>query len=136
MRKFFSILGLLFCGAVVYFGIQFLNGDVVSAPNSSSSTPYYYDSGYASFGGDFYTYVNNNAAEAAEAARTMASNQIKLFRLMTKFFGYFLISLGGMGACLFGTICFEKNPVSPSETTPVQGSDSNRSEVSNRSEPE
>lgn len=132
MRKFFAIIGMLFCCAVIYVGVQYLNGsnqliggisiggNYVSSPNSSSSAPSYYDSGYASFGGDFYSYVNNNAAEAAKAARTIASNQIQLFEQQSRFekttrqfFGFFLITLGGIGVCLFGVLCFSPKPVLP-----------------------
>ena len=120
MRKFFAILGILFSCAILYVGLQYLNGNAqivggsaVSSPSSASSAPSYYDSGYASFGGDFYTYVNNNAAEASRAVRTVASNQIHLFDqmsrltgILSRFFGFFLISLGGIGLCLFGCLCF------------------------------
>ena len=132
MRKFFAIIGMLFCCAVIYVGVQYLNGETqfigggyVSSPSSSSSAPSYYDSGYASFGGDFYTFVNNNAAEAAKAARTIASNQIQIFeqmfqirRIITQFFGYILITFGGIGVCLFGVLCFIPKPVVPVSPLP------------------
>ena len=122
MKRFFAIIGILFCCAVIYIGVQFLHGEMASEPNTASSTPSYYDSGYASFGGDFYTYVNNNAAEAAKAARTITSNQVYIFRLATQFFGYFLIALGGIGVCLFGVLCFERKPAAPLPAAPIQAS--------------
>ena len=32
---------------------------------------------------------------------------------MSKFFGYTLIALGGMGICMFGAICFSPKPIEP-----------------------
>ena len=105
MRKFFAIVGMLFCAAVIWFGVRFVNGEAATAPASASSAPSYYDSGYTKFGADFYTYVSNNAAEASAAIRQATTNQVRLFRLMTKFFGYVLMTLGGIGFCLFGILC-------------------------------
>ena len=117
MRKLFAIIGILFGCVAIYFGFQFLNEEAVTPPHSASSAPYSYDSGYATFGADFYTFATNNAAEAASATRTVASNQIQLFKLMSHFYGCVLIVLGAMGVCLFGFLFFEKEPETPA--TPV-----------------
>lgn len=126
MRKFFSIVGILFSCVIIFWGLQYLNlnreyvGGRLSSPSSASGAPAYADSGYASFGADFYTYVTNNAADAAQAVHTVASNQIQLFdqlyqlkTVFSQFFGYFLISLGGIGVCLFGCLFATPQPVIP-----------------------
>ena len=58
-KKTFSTLGMIFSAVIVFLGILVLAGALggdASYPNSAS---YLYDSGYATFGGDFYTFVNN-----------------------------------------------------------------------------
>lgn len=138
MRKFFSIVGIFFSCMVIYLGVQYINlnaefvgGRTVSAPDTASSAPSYVDSGYASFGADFYTYVTNNAADAASAVHTVAANQVRIFdqmnqvkTILTRFFGFVLISLGGMGVCLFGFLSFSPNPQAPSPSVvpPVSSS--------------
>lgn len=83
---------------------------------------------YATFGADFYTFVTNNAADAASASHTVASNQIRIFNLMSKFFGYTLITLGGIGVCLFGCLCFSYKPVDPAGAAPTVTATSNINE--------
>ena len=132
MRKFFSIVGILFSCVIIFWGLQYLNlnrdyvGGRLSSPSSASGAPSYVDSGYASFGADFYTFVTNNAADAAEAVHTVASNQIQLFdqlyqlkTVFSQFFGYFLISLGGIGVCLFGCLFASPQPVIPAPAIPA-----------------
>lgn len=86
------------CGVLVILGA--MGGDT-SGPGGA---PSYYDHGYASFGADFYSYVSNNAAEAAEAARTTASNLGDIADLLRNVCGIFLIGFGMMGFCVFGII--------------------------------
>lgn len=136
MKKVFSIIGILFSVFVIYVGGQFLNGSDITAPSSASSAPAYYDSGYATFGADFYSFVTNNAAETASASRTIASNQIYLFRLMSRFFGYLLISFGGMGVCLFSILGFDKKPTSSNDSSgavSVQANQHESRDISSRS---
>lgn len=86
------------CGVLVILGA--MGGDT-SGPGGA---PSYYDHGYASFGADFYSYVSNNSAEAAEAARTTASNLGDIADLLRNVCGIFLIGFGMMGFCVFGII--------------------------------
>ena len=131
MRKFFAIIGILFSCAVIFVGVQFINGNsqflgrnYVSAPSSAPSVPTFFDAGFATFGGDSYTFINNNAADAARGTHAIADNQVQIFEQLSlsmsyliQFFGLFMIVLGGMGVCLFGVLCFDKKPVVPA--TPV-----------------
>lgn len=133
MRKFFSIVGILFSCMIIFWGYQYLKlntqyvgGRSVSAPSSASGAPSYADSGYASFGADFYTYVTNNAADAAKSVHTVAANQVQIFEqmsqfktILSRFFGFLLISLGGIGVCLFGCLCFTPAPAAPAPAVAV-----------------
>ena len=65
-------------------------------------TPYPKD--YIEFGADFYTYVNNNAAEAAIAARTVASNLDSIADVIKSACGIFLIGFGLLSLCCFAMI--------------------------------
>ena len=87
---------LVACGLLVMVGV--LGGDT-SSPGSAG---YMYDSGYASFGADFYTYVSNNAAEAASGARTAAYNLQDIAVLLKNVCGIFLMGFGLIGFCAFG----------------------------------
>lgn len=101
-KKTFSTLGMIFSAVIVFLGILVLAGALggdASYPNSAS---YLYDSGYATFGGDFYTFVNNNAAEAASASYTAAANLQDLCELLKNVCGIFLMGFGLMGVCYFG----------------------------------
>ena len=103
MKIAFSIIGILVSLAIVAVGVLSLTGKLIfepaedpseairlsepmysesfysmyKEPSYSSSSPRvpsnYYSDGYAAFGGDFYTYVNNNAAKAAYYAGATAS---------------------------------------------------------------
>ena len=81
-----------------------------------SSAPTKYDSGYATFGGDAYTYMANNAAEAASAARTVAGNQQDIFGLMQTVSGILLIGFGLLGFCHFGALKAAAPMVAPMPT--------------------
>ena len=94
------ILGLV----MALCGILTITGTMGGDTSYPSSAPYSYESGYASFGADFYTYVSNNSAEAASAARTTASNLEDIAELLKNVCGCFLAVFGLMGVCFFGTI--------------------------------
>lgn len=59
--------------------------------------------------------MSNNAAEAASAGRTAASNLIRVFDMIQTAAGIFLIGFGLMGTCFFGMQLEEKSH--PAEET-------------------
>ena len=101
-KKVFATIGMIVSIVIVVMGVLVMTGAMGGNANYPSSAPYSYDSGYATFGGDFYTYVNNNASEAASASRTAASNIRALCELLKNFCGIALIGLGLIGLCAFG----------------------------------
>lgn len=110
MKKSFCVLGIIVSLVVSLFGVLLLSGALTDSPSSASSASYLYDSGYAIFGADFYTYVSNNAAEAASATRTVASNQRDIFVLIRTASGIFVTGFGLLGFCLFGAFLGLKQP--------------------------
>ncbi len=103
MQKKFSLVGIIFGAILVILGLLVLFGVFGGDANGASGAPYPYDSGYATFGTDFYTYSVNNAQEAASAGRTVAANTRELTSLMKNVSGLFLIAFGVFMVCLFGT---------------------------------
>ena len=99
--KTFSAAGMIISALIVIFGILFIAGALTGETYRASGAGLY-DAGYASFGADFYTYVSNNAAEAASAGRAAASNLDDIFHLARTFGGIFLMGFGLLGFCLFG----------------------------------
>jgi len=102
-KKIFSILGIVTGLLAVLFGILILSGAFGGDTDTASSASYPYDSGYASFGADFYTYVSNNAQEAASAARTTARNLNEIAHLLRASLGCLFIVFGLFTTCLFAT---------------------------------
>ena len=113
-KKNFSLVGMGISILVVLFGILIMAG-AMGGNASYSSGSYLYDSGYASFGADFYTYVSNNAAEAASASRTAASNLVSIAKLLKNVCGIFLMGFGTMGFCLFGMAFVDAKAQDPVE---------------------
>ena len=103
-KKYYAVCGLIIGTIVVILGTLVtsgaIGGNTVTATTSPSSI--LYSSGYASFGADFYTYVTNNAQEAASAARTIADNQNVIYGFLRSAFGIALIVFGLFMNCLFG----------------------------------
>lgn len=111
MKKFAlmgMVLSILICvfGAIVFFS---------KAPNEEANLSWYdttyLDSGFTAFGGDFYTYVNNNTAQAAEALMASVRNQYdivtqisKSCAAVSKAGGVLLLALGMLGFCGFGIV--------------------------------
>lgn len=100
-KKTFGLIGMIVSLAIVLCGILTITG-TFGGDTGYASGSYLYDSGYASFGADFYTYVSNNAAEAADGARTAANNLDDIAELLKNALGIFLIGFGAMGFCFFG----------------------------------
>ena len=120
--KSFSAAGMIVSALIVIFGILFIAGALTEETYTAGGAGMY-DSGYASFGADFYTYVSNNAAEAAAAGRTAASNLDDIFHLARTFGGIFLIGFGLLAFCLFGMkwreFSAESAAKGPEETAPA-----------------
>lgn len=104
MKKTLSIVGLVVGFAFVVVGILSVSGILGGGTGVPSTAPSYYDAGYASFGGDYYTYSSNNAAEAASAARTAAYNVHYFAQFIETFFGLTSILFGLMVMCGFGIL--------------------------------
>ena len=106
MKKTFFIMGMAVSLVIALLGVLVITGAITDKPSFASDAPYGYSSGYASFGGDAYTYMSNNAQEAASAARTVASNQRDIFELIQTVSDILLIGLGLLGFCHFGILKF------------------------------
>lgn len=94
MKKVVSIFGAVLGLAIAVVGFLVMRGEIfigvfaetttadsavttvfeTSATDKFGPSSSYYDTGYSVFGADFYTYVNNNTAMAAEAAGATAIN--------------------------------------------------------------
>lgn len=129
MKKFFAVLGLIVSILFVYSGYTVLNGDVDSGTDTASSAGILYDSGYASFGADFYTYVTNNAAEAAAASRTVAANLHHMAQLFLNVVGYFMIGIGLLSFCAFGVALCDKKKVEYIQAPVLQKNSTNESSI-------
>ncbi len=124
MKKFFSLTGMIVGLAIVLFGILAMNGTLGGADSYAGSSPY--DSGYATFGGDYYTYSVNNTAEAAVAARAASSNLCQISDLLQNCCGLFMIGLGLLSFCGFGVVFAGCSMPSPGVTV-----ETNETEVDN-----
>ena len=91
------VLGVLTLVGTIDGGVPVDTYDLVFGSNSS---------GFAKFGTDFYTYVNNNAAQAALYA-------IRLYALLRTVSGLFLIGLGLLSFCFFAAKKFADTPTMP-----------------------
>jgi hypothetical protein len=129
MKKGFCVLGIIVSLVVSLFGVLLLSGALTDSPSSASGASYLYSSGYASFGADFYTYVSNNAAEAASAARTVADNQRDIFTLIRTASGIFVTGFGLLGFCLFGAL-MKKTETDPT-VVPMEPANKEEREKSN-----
>lgn len=105
-KKTFSTIGMIVSALIVITGILTISGVF---GGDEDYPPYYYDCGYASFGGDFYSYVNNNAAKAAR-------NVVGLVSFTRSISGISMICVGLLSLCYFG--------MAHSECAPVQKKDS------------
>lgn len=102
-KKTVSLIAMIVSVLIVFFGILVMAGSL-GGDTGYASSAYLYDSGYASFGADFYTYVSNNAAEAASASRTIASNLDAISQLLKNACGIFLMGFGLLSLCHFTMI--------------------------------
>ena len=103
-KRNFAMIGMVVGLVVAFCGILTIFGAMGGNTGSANSAPYLYDSGYASFGADFYSYVCNNAAEAADGAQKAASNLNELANLLKNVLGILLIGIGLIAFSCFGMI--------------------------------
>jgi len=106
-KKLFSMIGMCVSLAIIILGVLLLANVPSSFLTSADTT--YKDSGFATFGTDFYTYINNNAAEAASATQAIAANQNEFFDMLAHIGtigAFMLIAFGALGFCAFGAFSF------------------------------
>ncbi len=103
-KKVFSVMGMIVSLALVLCGILSMCGNLGGDTSYPGSAPYSYDSGYATFGGDYYTYSVNNTAETADAARTTAYNLDDIAGFLKTVCGLFMIGSGLIAFCAFGIV--------------------------------
>lgn len=111
-KKIFAIVGMVVCVLFIAMGFATIGRNNACSLASQSGI---YDSGLTTFGADFYTYSNNNTAEAASAARKTANNIYELYDLLANVFGWFFVFVGLIGFCHFAIIYSGCN----SATTPT-----------------
>lgn len=116
-KKLFATIGMIVCVLLVIMGFATMGQDNECSIASRSGM---YDSGLTSFGADFYTYSNNNTAEAASAARITANNIYDLYDLLADVFGWFFVFAGLIGFCHFGVVRAGCNAAATSSIPLVQ----------------
>ena len=107
-KKNISLIAMIISSLTSLFGLLTLFG-AMGGDTGYANSSILYDSGLTKFGADFYTYVNNNAAEAAMAARTVASNLDSIADLMKSVCGIFFIVFGLLSLCYFTMIWIKEN---------------------------
>ncbi len=101
-KKNFAIAGMVIGVVIFILGFIVCTGGFGGDASHAGSAPAIYDSGYATFGADFYNYVANNAGEAASASRTAADNLFEIAKLLKGACGLLLMGFGLFGLCHFG----------------------------------
>ncbi|MBQ3110187.1 MAG: hypothetical protein IJC69_03515 [Clostridia bacterium] len=103
-KKVYATIGMLISLALVIIGIVSMCGGLGGNTSYPGSAPYTYDSGYAMFNADYYTYSVNNSAEAASAAHTAAANLDDIGEFLSLACGLFMVCLGLISFCGFGIV--------------------------------
>lgn len=101
-KKLCPIFGILLGIAIAISGVLVLSGELGGDSYSAHSASPKYDSGYATFGADFYNYVSNNAAEAGNGAQVAANNLREQNDLLKNVLGLSLLWAGLLSICYFG----------------------------------
>ena len=125
MKKTLSLIGIIVGFLFVLVGILSAAGALGGDVSYPKSAPYSYDSGFATFGADYYTYSVNNTAEAANAASAAAYNIIDIAEFLYLAFGFASILFGLVVMCGFGIVfssCAKNIPNNTNNALP--GSDS------------
>lgn len=102
MKKGFSLAGIAVGALMIIFGIVAMCGGFGDADYSGSNSPY--NSGYATFGADYYTYSVNNSAETASAARSANSNLGEISNILRNCLGLIMLAIGFICICGFGIV--------------------------------
>ena len=124
-RKTLSIIGMVVGLAFVIVGILTIAGVFGSEISHPTNIGIGYEHGFATFGGDYYTYSSNNAADAAHAAYSATNNIVHLAEFLFIFFGLFSMLFGLVVTCGFGIVfssCIQ--PVIISGTSSTTSSES------------
>ena len=119
MKKKYCTFGIIVSAAVILLGILTLAGVFGGDTGTASGASYFYDSGYATFGADFYTYVTNNAEEAASASRTAANNLHRIAILLKNVLGCGMIAFGLLCICGFKIVMADCKKAEPITENPV-----------------
>ncbi len=101
MKKILSIVGMVSGAFIIIIGLLTLFG-AFGVADSTSYSYYKYDHGYASFGGDYYTYSSNNAYYAATAANAASQNIMDMAHMIQLSSGLLFVGLGTAILCAFG----------------------------------
>lgn len=101
-KRFFAVGGMAVCLLSVLLGILILCG-VFGGLRGNYPTSTTYDHGYAMFGNDYYTYMNNNAAATTSAISSVNRNIIAQSKLIKNISGLAFMSVGIIGFFAFGT---------------------------------
>lgn len=100
-KKYFVYIGMIAGLLTVIMGILVIAGTMGGEIYRPSAKPFF-DYGFATFGADFYTYVTNNAADAAAASKAAAENLGEIIALLKNVCGIALIAGGLFTLCFFG----------------------------------
>lgn len=103
-KKFFSIIGIIVGASFIILGFLTISGELGGNATGTSYTKDIYDTGYAVFGTDFYTYSVNNTAKAAEAAEVTAYNVYSVANFLQTFLGTSSILIGIIVISCFGIL--------------------------------
>lgn len=103
MKKVSAFLGLAAGLLAILIGILILSGSIGGNTSYYAYSEYIssIDSGRTAFGADFYTYVNNNAANAVTAAKNTTNAVEGVGESLEDLF-YLVRAIGGWGILLFG----------------------------------
>ena len=104
MKKILAFIGVVIGIIIFILGIVTISGTFGDATSYGESASYGYDSGFASFNGDYYTYSVNNTAETANAARATAANLREISDILRNCFGWFMMCSGLLVCCGFGIV--------------------------------
>ncbi len=120
MKKTLSLIGILTGIAVIIFALCILFGAFSKEWSVGGYSSY--DSGYANFGADYYTYSVNNSAETTTAVRAAARNIGNVYELLELCVGCFMLFFGIMSVCGFGMVfadCTSSPMVNKKDESPV-----------------
>ena len=127
MKKQLLILGMVAGIVFAIIGLLAMSGALGGNTDTPKGATYPYDSGYAIFGGDYYTYSVNNSAEAAEGAFVAANNIGELTHFLRLFFGIITMLLGATASCGCGIAFFSSTATISSDIDGDQYIDSQAS---------